>query len=193
MTNLIPLIDAALAEVDRSDLRSLVITRKKSGLYFLHNMADFTRDLVLSDFYQLPTELTTIALPSNFRNLNRLIPYGTDATEVDASYEKVFTMKDRDYYDCTIPNAYIIFGNELQVKNTTTGASQLRVAYYAYPSLTTVSADEINTNSWIAANYEDLLITSYKAIAYDLAGKPELALQLKQDLIFELQNIRGVE
>jgi hypothetical protein len=195
MTNLIPLIQAALAEIDRADLLDNVKIRIKSGLYFLHGLDEFQRDLVVSDSFSIignSAGVTEVTVPTEFRSLQRIIPLDSSDDEIDGNFPRVSTLFERDYNDCYIPNSYIIFGSKIKVKNTTSGAERAQLLYFAYPTITTVSETEVNTTSWIAANYEDLVILSYKAIAHSLAGELDKEQSLKKQLFTEVDRLRGV-
>mgnify|MGYP000184380254 CR=1 FL=1 len=162
MATLEELIADVLLFVDRPDLLDVARRSATEVLFKCHRSGDYSRDLTITadEPVDESASTTVLTLPDLYRKLAGIeggtsagLPLYGYAPKVVGIAPPIGYAGLRDTND-----RYRIAGNQLTIFHyQSVRPAVIRLAYFAYPTVTTAVDGTVSTTSWLLSNYRDVV------------------------------------
>lgn len=155
------IVSAVIAELERPDLRSMANDRFRTALHSAHGIEKFRRDLADDTFwlgnYTVLDGKVSIPIPVRFREMTRIRTQKPAGTDLQTNFMDLKNKLElRDYWGRLQEQTYNIFGPSINLGGISTTATHVVFEYLRWPTYF-LNGAEYTTNSWIAAEFPELI------------------------------------
>lgn len=162
--------------IKRPDLASMIDTRVRGAVKWVHMTDFYPRDRITAVQNIKPNQVVRLTLPERFRQFELIRPL-TDAEQpIPLSTDTVDTIglieadphQLLDYRNVQRDNYYYVVGDIINIKMNCT-ADKMLFMYYAYPDLRDDKA-----TTWVTEQFPELIIFRAAAVLYAQLGNQDL-------------------
>lgn len=181
------IVEAVVKEMRRPDITADVIRATRATILHLHGSAGFAQDLVEDIVEVTQSAIVKINLPPRFRKFNVVMPLDSKNNPIrlptrDGYLEAVSPSEIMTPGGRQVTNCYYVAGAAV-VCRSQTAFSKLYLQYYQTPEVS-----DPNLETWIMAQYPELVMLGVKARVYNSPLRnPELAQATKQQYVEDLE------